>query len=314
MTQAGNDDFRFDGRVAVVTGAGGQQPSLGEAYARLLASRGAKVVVNDLGVGPDGTGGLPANAQAIVQGIVDAGGEAIGDTNSVADPASARAVIHTALDAWGRIDILVNNAGIVFFALFEELSENDIRRVVDTHLFGSIWMAKAAWPHLKEAGYGRIVNISSESMFGHAYLPIYGAAKAGVAGLTRGLSLEGARCGITVNAVAPRAHTRKHAYLMDLEPTSELPGSEGHVDQVAPIVAYLCHERCELNGAFLWTGSGRIHEFRTYQSRGYNNPDLTIEDVHASVDRILDQTGALELDERGGPIFDAMPRKPYVAR
>jgi NAD(P)-dependent dehydrogenase (short-subunit alcohol dehydrogenase family) len=305
------DELRFDGRVAIVTGAGGQKPSLGEAYARLLASRGAKIVVNDLGVGPDGSGALPANAQTIAQEIVDAGGDAIADTNSVLEPESAMAVVRTALDAWGRIDVLVNNAGVVFFALFEEISVSDIRRIVDTHLFGSVWMLKAVWPHMKEAGYGRVVNISSQSIFGDPYLAVYGAAKAGIFGLTRGLALEGSRCGISVNVLAPQARTRKHPLLAGKDPDT-FESRLGQVEQVAPVVAYLCHDRCSLNGAFLWAGSGGVREYRMYESVAYQDPNLTIEAVHANLDRIRDQTGAVEYERRGRSSFETMARRPYV--
>src|SRR4051812_33526238 len=179
MPQPPAEPLRFDGRVAIVTGAGGQKPGLGETYARHLAARGAKVVVNDLGVGPVGGGAIPSNAQTVVDEINANGGEAIADMHSVADPASARAVVQTALDAWGRIDILVNNAGVVFFASFDEISETDVRAIVDSHLYGNIWMARAAWPHMKQAGYGRIVNISSDAIYGFPYLTLYSAAKAG---------------------------------------------------------------------------------------------------------------------------------------
>lgn len=319
MARPRNGDLRFDGRVAIVTGAGGQKPSLGEAYAHLLASRGAKVVVNDLGVGPDGSGALPANASRIAQEIVNAGGEAVPDTNSVAEPASARAVVQTALATWGRVDILVNNAGVVMFALFEEISENDIRRIVDTHLYGSIWMSKAVWPHMKSAGYGRIVNISSRSMFGNPLLSVYSAAKAGVLGLTKGTALEGARYGINVNVLGPRARTRKHPYLLDVDPGTMLSGNEQdderEVEQVAPVVAYLGHEVCRLNGRFIWAGSGHVRELRTYESCNYENPQVTIEDVHANIDRILDHSDAAEVAEEQSPAaFDTMPRKPYIPR
>jgi NAD(P)-dependent dehydrogenase (short-subunit alcohol dehydrogenase family) len=308
-------ELRFDGRVALITGAGGQQPNLGVAYAKLLASRGAKVVVNDLGVGPDGTGSLPANAEAIVKEILDAGGEAIGDTHSVAEPASAKAVVQTALDAWGRLDILVNNAGVVMFALFDEISDDDVRRIVDTHLLGHIWMTRAALPHMCAAGYGRIVNISSRAAFANPYLTVYGAAKAGIIGLTNNLAFEAGRHGIKVNAVAPEARTRKHPYMMDRDPDEMFPGNEGEVNQVAPVVAYLCHEQCQPNGALFWVSRGKVVEYRTYESAGYYNPELTIEDIQANLEQIRDQAAATEYMFQVGPeILDTMPRRAYVPR
>jgi NAD(P)-dependent dehydrogenase (short-subunit alcohol dehydrogenase family) len=312
-----DSELRFDGRVAVVTGAGGQKPNLGEAYARLLASRGARVVVNDLGVGPDGRGILAANAEAIAREIAEAGGEAIADTHSVADSGSAKAVVQTALDAWGRIDILINNAGVVMFVLFEEISDADCELIVGTHLLGSIWMCRAAWPHMKNAGYGRIVNISSRSMFGNAYLSVYGAAKAGIVGLTSGLALEGSRCGINVNVVAPDAATRKHPYLMGLDAAPQkvnAAGSEYSVDQVAPVVSYLCHESCTLNGKFLWAGGGNVREFVVFETPGVCNRGQTVEEVQDSLAAIVDRAGASEYPLIGPESFDRIKRRPYVPR
>ena len=200
-------ELRFDGRVAIVTGAGGQDPSLGRSHATLLAERGAKVVVNDLGVGPDGRGVMRANAAQVVDQILAAGGEAIADQHSVADEDGAHSVVATALDTWGRLDILVNNAGVCFMAHFDEISSADIRKIIDVHLMGTLWMCRAAWPHMRAAGYGRIVNTTSGAMFGIENLSIYGAAKSGIFGLTRGLAVEGAESGIKVNALGPAANT-----------------------------------------------------------------------------------------------------------
>lgn len=314
MTECSHSALRFDGRVAIVTGAGGQKPSLGETYARYLAARGAKVVVNDLGIGPDGSGALPANAQTIVDEINAAGGEAVGDTHSVADPQSAKAIVQTALDAWGRVDILVNNAGVVFFALFEEISDGDLRRILDTHLYGSIWMARAAWPHMKQAGYGRIVNIASDAIHGNPYLAVYGAAKAGTVGLTNGLALEGAALGIRTNVLAPRATTSKHPHMMGLAPGVKPRFQLGSVDQVAPAVAYLCHERCELNGALLWAGDGMVREFRDYRSRGFTHEQLSIEHVAANIAEVVDQTGAEPVPKMDPELMNRATRRPYTPR
>jgi len=325
VAQASREALRFDGRVAIVTGAGGRKPSLGEAHARYLAARGAKVVVNDLGIGPDGTGALPANAQTIVDEINAAGGEAVGDTHSVAEPESAEAVVQTALDTWGQVDILVNNAGVVFFAPFEEISTADLRRIHDSHLYGSLWMARAAFPHMKKAGYGRIVNICSDAMHGYPYLTVYGTAKAGAVGLTRGLALEGANSGIKVNALAPWAETSKHANMKGVDPSAEpdpqnqdvpppTTAPTGSVEQVAPVVAYLCHELCEPNGSVLWAGDGLVREFRYYTSAGYRNDKLEIEDVHANIAQVLDQTGAQPVELMSPEALERVQRKPYVPR
>ncbi|MEE3754314.1 SDR family NAD(P)-dependent oxidoreductase [Mycobacterium intracellulare] len=158
-------ELRFDGRVAIVTGAGGQEPSLGRSHAKLLAQRGAKVVVNDLGVGPDGRNVLRANAEQVADEICAAGGEAVADLHSVADEDGARRVVQTALDVWGRVDILVNNAGVCFMAHFDEISDADLRNVIDVHLMGTVWMCRAAWPHMRDAGYGRMRHFNNPSAF-----------------------------------------------------------------------------------------------------------------------------------------------------
>jgi NAD(P)-dependent dehydrogenase (short-subunit alcohol dehydrogenase family) len=307
-------DLRFDGQVAIVTGAGGQSPSLGRAYARLLASRGAKVVVNDLGVGPDGRGGLAANAEEVAQEILDAGGEAIADTHSVADRDSARAIVETAVDTWGRIDILVNNAGVLALALFDEISDADCQLVVDTHLFGTIWMCRAVWPYMKDAGYGRVVNTSSASMFGAPYNGIYGAAKSGIFGLSCGLALEGSRHGINVNALTPQAGTRKHAYLMAEDAQFVDDGRARSIDHVAPVVAYLCHGSCEVTGKMIYAGGGLVSEYVFSRTAGYRNAELTIEDVHANVGRVEDRAGVAELVPLDASWYERMSPKPYVPR
>jgi NAD(P)-dependent dehydrogenase (short-subunit alcohol dehydrogenase family) len=313
------EELRFDGRVAIITGAGGQPPSLGAAYAKLLASRGAKIVVNDLGVGPWGWGeDLPANAQAVVDEIRAAGGDAIGDTHSCSEAESARAVVQTALDAWGRVDILINNAGVALEAFFYELSEGDIGRIHGSSLFGHIWMTRAVWPHMREAGYGRIVNIPSRAATGGPQLAVYGAAKAGVIGLTNCLALECGDYDIKINGVMPEAMTKKREVgradgFGSAEST--VAGHEHEVDTVAQVVAYLCHERCEPNGAtFNVKGSsGTIVEYLPYFTAGYQNPDLTIEDVAANIDRARDRTGATFYSREYPPErFQEGWRRPYV--
>ena len=173
-------ELRFDGRVAVVTGAGGN-PGLGRSYAMLLAARGAKVVVNDLAVGPDGRGAIGTGPEQVVAEIRASGGEAVANTDSVADRDGANRIGQTALDTWGRLDIVINNAGIALFALFDEISDHDIDRVVRVHLMGHIWTCRAAWPHMKSNQYGRLVNISSSvAVKGMTHQSVYSAAKLGV--------------------------------------------------------------------------------------------------------------------------------------
>ena len=185
------DPLRFDGRTAIVTGAGGN-PSLGRAHALLLAERGANVVVNDIGGDPETPGySGTASAQQVADEICALGGKAVFDTNSVASPEGADAIVRTALDAFGGIDILVNNAGISIAAPFDEITDRDFRRHIDINLMGPVWLCRAAWGKMREQGYGRIVNITSGAMTGFAWLTAYGTSKGGLFSFTRALAAEG---------------------------------------------------------------------------------------------------------------------------
>jgi NAD(P)-dependent dehydrogenase (short-subunit alcohol dehydrogenase family) len=306
--------MRFDDRVAVITGAGGN-PSLGRSYALYLASRGAKVVVNDLGVGPDGRNELPANAEAVVQEIKDLGGEAIADGSSVAESDSAKAVVQTALDEWGRIDILVNNAGIAIIAAFDEISDSDVEKSVAVHMLGTIWMCKAAWPHMTDAGYGRIINISSGGILGGSYLNVYGACKAGIFGLSRSLAVEGDPRGIVVNAFAPSATTAAIRHNTGGQGDAQLDWERHTPDIVAPALAYMAHEECTFTGKCVRALDGRVSEFFYSETKGYTNTELEIEDVRDHLDEWLDRSGStdivdpVEMEAARGKTF--VP-KPYV--
>jgi NAD(P)-dependent dehydrogenase (short-subunit alcohol dehydrogenase family) len=306
-------ELRFDGEVAIVTGAGGR-PSLGRAFAHLLAARGARVVVNDLGVGPDGHGRRRAHADLVAAEIAEAGGEAVADDHSVADERGARAIVQTALDRWGRIDILINNAGVVVLADFSEVASEDIRNIIDVHLLGSIWMARAVWPHMRERGHGRIVNIVSASLLGMRYVVPYGAAKGGILSLSRGLAVEGAPYGIRVNAVGPAAATAALALLskpgaMDLAPRAEL---------VAPAVALLAHRECPVSGRYLESAGGRTVARAFVESRGYHDPELTPESLRDHLDDVFDFTGATAipdpLEGEYAHLVDPLPYAPPPAR
>jgi NAD(P)-dependent dehydrogenase (short-subunit alcohol dehydrogenase family) len=277
-------DLGFDGRVAIVTGAGG---GLGREHALLLASRGARVVVNDTGAGlhgePVGTGN---DATAVAKEIEDAGGVAVADTSSVATPEGGAAVVQAALDAFGQVDIVVNNAGILQDKSFHNMTADMDRAVVETHLLGAFNVTRPAWVHMREQGYGRVVNTSSNSgLLGNFGQANYGAAKMGLVGFTRVLAAEGAKYGIKVNALAPVARTRMTADL--LGPLADKVGPE----LVSPIVGWLCHEDCPVTGEIYSAAGGRIARYFIGLTPGYYNADLTMEDVRDNFVQIRDEEG-----------------------
>ena len=238
-------DLGYDGKVAIITGAGG---GLGREHALLLASRGAQVVVNDLGGGvAGGDGGSLGPAETVVKEIEDAGGVAVADGNSVATPEGGEAIVQTALDAFGRVDIVINNAGILRDKSFAKMEVDDFRLVLDVHLMGAVHCTKAVWEVMREQKYGRIVmTTSSTGLYGNFGQSNYGAAKMALVGLMQTLSLEGAKYDIRVNCLAPTAATRMTAGLMpeavlkQLEPGSVTPGLLALVAEDAPTRAILC--------------------------------------------------------------------------
>ena len=236
--------MRFDGRVAVVTGAGG---GLGRQHALALAARGAKVVVNDLGGTLDGSGGTPSAALAVVEEIRKAGGEAIASGASVTDAAAVQAMVDAAMKTWGRVDILVNNAGILRDKSFTKMTLDDFRIVVEVHLMGAVNCCKAVWDIMRAQNYGRIVmTTSSSGLYGNFGQSNYGAAKMALVGLMQTLSIEGAKNNIHVNCLAPTAATRMTENLMSeavlklLQPETVTPGLLALVAEDAPTRAILC--------------------------------------------------------------------------
>jgi NAD(P)-dependent dehydrogenase (short-subunit alcohol dehydrogenase family) len=277
-------EIRFDGQVAIVTGAGG---GIGREEALLLARRGAAVVVNDLGGAPDGAGaGSPEPAQIVAEEIRAMGGRAIANCASVADEAGAASIVRDAIDAFGRVDILINNAGIMMGSPFAAVRRETFEQVVAVHLLGTFLVSKAAWPIMAEQHYGRIVNTSSHSILGYAGMCGYTAAKGAIFSMTRGLALEGGPFGIAVNTLLPGAASRmmQNPVTSDDERAfmSRLP-PEG----VAPVAAYLAHFSCPLNGEAVGAVGGNVHRVFFGRTRGYTNPDLTIEDVQTNLDEIL---------------------------
>lgn len=276
-------ELRFDGRVALVTGAGG---GLGRTYAELLAARGARVVVNDLGTSVEGVGTDAASADAVASAINERGGAAVASAADVADPAAAESIVATALDSFGRVDIVVNNAGIVRFGTFPDVDEADLRRHLDVHLVGSFNVTRAAWPYMQAAGYGRVVMTVSSSIFGAAQLVSYSSAKAGLIGLGRSLAVAGRACGIAVNLVSPLASTRMSSGGGPAKPDDpRAPRPE----QAAPLVAYLCHEACRVSGEIYRSVGGRAA--RVFLAETPGSVVTTPEAVRDAFDAINDEAG-----------------------
>ncbi|PCJ69113.1 MAG: 3-oxoacyl-ACP reductase [Rhodobiaceae bacterium] len=276
----------FDGKVAIVTGAGG---GLGRSHALELARRGAKVVVNDLGGSVDGSAGSSELADAVVAEIKAAGGEAIANGSSVTDDAGVENMVKQTMDAYGRIDILINNAGILRDKSFMKMEFKDFHLVVDVHLFGTVKPTKAVFPIMKEQGYGRImVTTSSSGLYGNFGQTNYGAAKLGVVGFINTLKLEGQKDNIRCNALAPVAYTRMTSNLMPPETESMLTP-----ESVTPGVMHLVSEDAP-NGAILCAGAGVFSVAKIMESDGMylGREGLTAEMVAENWDKISDMSEA----------------------
>jgi NAD(P)-dependent dehydrogenase (short-subunit alcohol dehydrogenase family) len=274
----------FEGRVAVVTGAG---RGIGRAYALLLAGRGARVVVNDLGGSMQGLGADAGVASHVATEIAAAGGSAIADENDVAAPSGAQALIDAAVDNFGRIDILVNNAGIIQWAGLPDVDQENLERHLSVHVLGSFNTTRAAWPHMVEQGYGRIVMTTSSGIFGLPKNLSYATAKGGVIGLTRSIATMSEAHGIKVNLIAPAAMTRMAGPNADPDDATS-PMAPG---QVAPLVAFLAHEACPVNGEMYAAGAGRFARIFIASTPGYVAADPSIEDVAEHWDDINDDEG-----------------------
>jgi NAD(P)-dependent dehydrogenase (short-subunit alcohol dehydrogenase family) len=271
-------DLTFDGRVAVVTGGG---RGLGRSYATLLASRGARVVVNDPGGGLTGDGTDAGPADDVVREIVAAGGEAVAGTDSVATAEGGKAIIDAALERYGRLDVLIHNAGNVRHGSLKEMSYEDFDAVLDVHLRGAFHVVRAAFPVMCEAGYGRIVLTSSiGGLYGNHGVANYAAAKAGVLGLANVAALEGAAEGVRCNVIVPAAVTR----MADGIDTSASPPMGPEL--VAPVVAWLAHESCSVTGEMFIALAGRVARAVIAESPGVHRPAWTVEDVGAHLDAI----------------------------
>ncbi|GAA0413021.1 SDR family oxidoreductase [Microbispora corallina] len=303
VSDAGSE-LRFDGKVAVVTGAG---QGLGRSHALLLARRGAKVVVNDRGGALDGTGASAGPAADVAELIGKEGGEAVASTDDVATPEGAQALVAAALDAFGRIDIVVNNAGILRDKSFGKMSVEEFDAVLAVHVRGSFLVSRAAFPHMKEQAYGRIVNTSSPAgLFGNFGQANYSTAKMGLVGFTKTLGIEGARANIKANAIAPVAWTRMTEALLPAEFESRFTP-----ERISPLVAYLAHESCPVSGEVFSVGAGRVARVFVAEGPGWRTDDLTVEAIRDNWDAVMTEQPYLQptaLGEQATASLQAMLR------
>lgn len=294
-------ELRFDGRVAVITGAGG---GLGKAYALLLAGRGAKVVVNDLGGTFDGEGADSTPAQKVVDQIKSTGGEAVANYESVSEWDSAQKIIQAAVDHYGQIDILINNAGILRDKSMLKMEIADYLKVIEVHLNGTYYCTKAAFAHMREQNYGRIVSTASAAgVYGNFGQTNYGAAKMGIVGLMNCVCQEGARYGVLANTVVPTAGTRLTATVMPPDVVDKVKP-----EYVAPMVVYMCSEQFQESGKIYTAGGG-------YYSRAamVEGPGIFL-DTGAGItpDMIAGQIEQIRTLEDGREYSSAMDQTGYV--
>jgi NAD(P)-dependent dehydrogenase (short-subunit alcohol dehydrogenase family) len=275
-------EIGYDGKVAIVTGAGG---GLGREHALELARRGARVVVNDLGGSVHGDGGGEGPAHTTAKEIESLGGEAVADINSVATTEGGQAIVKTALDAFGGVDILVNNAGILRDKAFHNMTPDLVSAVVDVHLRGAFNVTQPAYVHMREKGYGRIINTSSNSgILGNFGQANYGAAKMGLVGLTRVLAIEGRRHNIKANAIAPVAFTRM---------TEELFGPE---------LGEKLDPKVDVSGEVYSAAGGVVARFFIGLTPGYYNAELSVEDVRDHWSEIRDEEGYIVPEDSSGEL------------
>jgi NAD(P)-dependent dehydrogenase (short-subunit alcohol dehydrogenase family) len=283
--ESGMADIRFDGKVAIVTGAGG---GLGRQHALELARRGAKVVINDLGGAVDGSGGSSEAAGKVVEEIKALGGEAIANGSSVTDDAGVALMVKHAMDAWGRVDILIANAGVLRDKSFSKMEIADFEFVLNVHLMGTVKPVKALWEMMREQNYGRIVvTTSSTGLYGNFGQTNYGAAKLALVGFMNSLKLEGQKNNIHVNAISPVAATRMTENIMPPQIASQLKP-----DYVTPGVVYLCSDEAP-TGAILTAGAGAFAMARIFETEGVflGEGGLSVEEVRDNWARITDAAG-----------------------
>ena len=279
-------DIRFDGRVAVITGAGG---GLGRTYALEIARRGGMVVCNDLGGKADGSGASSSMADETVKQVTEAGGKAVANYDSVSTPEGGEAIVKAALDNFGRVDIVINNAGILRDKTFAKLAPEDLEIVLDVHLRGAFYVTQPAFRVMKENNYGRILfTASGAGVFGNFGQSNYGAAKMGLVGLSNVLAQEGVKNNIKSNVIAPIAKTRLTEQL--LGPMAE----KLQPDCVTPLAVYLVSEQCELTHEIFDVGGGRYARIFIGMNEGWAKgpgQPATVEEIAAHMDEIRNPEG-----------------------
>ena len=279
-------DIRFDGKVAIITGAGG---GLGRTYALEFGRRGAQVVVNDLGGSADGTGSGSAMADAVVKEINEGGGAAVANYDSVADPKGGEGIVQTALDSFGRVDVVINNAGVLRDKTFVKLTPEELELVIDVHLKGAFFVSQPAFRVMKENGYGRFVfTASAAGIFGNFGQTNYGAAKMGLVGLSNVLAQEGAKYNIKSNVIAPIAFTRMTESLLGAAAKALGP------ECVTPIVTYLASEACDITHEIYSVGGGRFARIFVGLCPGWTKGPAAVasaEEVRDHMDQIRSPEG-----------------------
>ena len=291
-------EMRFDGKSVIVTGAG---RGFGREHARLLARRGARLVLADYGVEMNGLGTDPSIVEAITKEINDNGGEATAIFANVSVRTEAERVVQTAVDTYGKLDVLVNNAGIYAGNWLEDVDSDQVRRMVEFHYLGTVWMTRAAWPHLKE-GPGCIVNTASEAIIGNIpKSPDYAGPKGAVFAFTKAMALDGQRYGIRVNAISPRGNTRMAtpevlSFVFDA-PKENFEGEyfeSMRTEYSSSAITFLAHESCSLSGEVIVCGAGLAKRMALIETQGLSVPEggLSPEDLRDGLDQLMDTTDA----------------------
>jgi len=294
-------DIRFDGRVAIITGAGG---GLGRTYALEIGRRGGSVVVNDLGGAADGTGSGSSMADAVVKEINESGGQAVANYDSVSTPEGGEAIVQTAIDAFGKVDIVINNAGILRDKTFVKLPPEDLEIVLDVHLKAAFYVSQPAFRNMKENGYGRLLfTASGAGVFGNFGQTNYGAAKMGLVGLSNVLAQEGAKYDIKSNVIAPIAKTRLTEQLLGAMADKLEP------DCVTPLSVFLVSEACDVTHEIFDVGGGRYARIFIGLTPGWTKgagEAATVEEIAANLDQIRDPVGYTIPDSIAGEMQAVM--------